>query len=150
MDEQLTSAAKTLARWCYERGVDERILGCSAQLLAAAVDQALGRPAPVHIEQALWRQAAALLRQRRDWDCDHQVSPPSPAACLPCAVAHDLCPSHAGRRCRACGGQLHRIVVDEGFDTHPCCDDHPRGGASPALLEHAARLLGATVLAQPA
>ncbi|UUW88601.1 hypothetical protein [Pimelobacter simplex] len=50
------------------------------------------------------------------------MSPPTPAACLPYAVAVDHCPTHAGQRCRACGGQLHRIVVDEGFDTHPCCD----------------------------
>ena len=91
----------------------------------------------------------ALLRQRRDWDRDHQVTPPPPAACLPCAVAVDQCPTHADRRCRACGGQLHRIVVDEGFDTHPCCD-RPGGAGSLAVLEHTARMLGATLLAQPA
>ena len=55
----------------------------------AAVDQALGRPAPAHLAQALWDQTATLLRQRRDWDRDHQVTPPPPAACLPCAVAVD-------------------------------------------------------------
>ncbi|MCR1782210.1 hypothetical protein KVF89_06670 [Nocardioides carbamazepini] len=44
------------------------------------------------------------------------MSPPTPAACLPCVVAVDQCPTHAGRRCRACGGQLHRVVVDEGFE----------------------------------
>lgn len=68
MDEQLTAAAKTLARWCYRRGVDECILSCGEQLLQAAVDQALGRPAPPHREQALWQQTATLLRQRHDWD----------------------------------------------------------------------------------
>ncbi|WP_310964034.1 hypothetical protein [Nocardioides terrisoli] len=109
-------------RWCYALGVDERLLGCGEQLRRLAVDQALGRRAPAHLEQALWQQTATLLRQRLDWDRDHQVSPPAPAACLPCAVAADQCPTHADRRCRACGGQLHRIVVDEGFDTHPCCD----------------------------
>ena len=148
-DEQLMTAAKTLARWCYNRGVDERVLGCGEQLLIAAVDQALGRPAPTHLEHALWQQVATLLRQRRDWDRDHQVTPPPPAACLPCAVAVDECPAHAGRRCRACGGQLHRIVVDEGFDTHPCCD-RPSGTGSHAVLEHTAQMLGATLLAQPA
>ena len=149
MDEQLTMAAKTLARWCYARGVDERVLGCGEQLLKAAVDQALGRPAPAHIEQSLWQQTATVLRQRRDWDRDHQVSPPTPAACLPCAVVVDQCPTHSGRRCRACGGQLHRVVVDEGFDTHPCCD-RPDANGSLAFLEHTAQLLGATLLAQPA
>ena len=149
-DEQLTTAAKTLARWCYRRGVDERVLGCGAQPLTGAVDQALGRPAPAHLEHALWQQTATLLRQRRDWDRDHQVTPPPPAAWLPCAVAVDQFPTHAGgRRCRVCGGQLHRIVVGEGFDTQPCCD-HPSGTGCHAVLEHTAQMLGATLLAQPA
>lgn len=148
MDEQLMTAAKTLARWCYSRGVDDRVLGCG-ELLKAAVDQALGRPAPTHLEHALWQQTARLLCQRRDWDRDHQVTPPPPAACLACAVRVDQCLTHADRRCRACGGQLHRIVVDEGFDTHPCCD-RPGGGGSHGVLEHTAQMLGATLLAQPA
>lgn len=38
MDEQLTMAAKTLARWCYVRGVDERVLGVGEQLLKVAAD----------------------------------------------------------------------------------------------------------------
>ena len=149
MDEQVRMAAKTLARWCYVRGVDERVLGVGQQLLTAAAGQALGRAAPAHLEQALWQQTAALLRQRRDWDRDHQVSPPTPAACLPCVVAVDQCPTHAGRRCRACGGHLHRIVIDEGFDTHPCCD-RPGAIGSLAFLERTAQLLGATLLAQSA
>jgi len=149
MDEQLAIAAKTLARWCYARGVDERLLGCGEQLLKAAVDQALGRPAPAHLEHELWHQTATLLRQRREWDRDHQLSAPTPATCLPCAVAVDQCAIHAGRRCRACGGQLHRVVVDEGFDTHPCCD-RPGADRSRAVPEHTAQLLGATLLAQSA
>jgi len=92
MDDQLMTAAKTLARWCYGRGVDERILTCGDQLLKKAVDQAIGRPAPPHLEHALWQQTATLLRQRRDWDRDHQVTPPPAAACLPCAVAAEQCP----------------------------------------------------------
>lgn len=149
MDEQLAANAKTLARWCYARGIDERILECGESVLRSAVDQALGRAAPLHLERVLLQHTAALLGQRRDWDRAHQVSPPTPAECLTCAVAVDQCPTHAGRRCRACGGQLHRIVVDEGFDTHPCCD-RPGANGSPAFLEHTAKLLGATLLAQPA
>lgn len=95
------------------------------------------------------QQTATLLRQRRDWDRDHQVTPPAPATCLLCAVAADQCPTHADRRCRACGGQLRPIVVDEGFNTHPCCD---RSGTkeSLAFLKHTAQQLGATLLAQSA
>ena len=149
MDEHLAANAKTLARWCYARGIDERILECGENLLRSAVDQALGRAAPLHLESLLWQHTAALLGQRRDWDRAHQVSPPTPAECLPCAVVVDQCPTHAGRRCRACGGQLHRIVVDEGFDTHPCCD-RPGENGSLTVLEHAAQMLRATLLAQPA
>jgi hypothetical protein len=145
MDEQLTTAAKTLARWCYTRGVDERALGCDEHLLKAAVNQALGRPAPTHLEHALWQQTVTLLRQRRDWDSDHQVSPPPPAPCLTCAVAVKGCPTHVHRLCRACGGQLHRIVIAEGYDTHPCCDP-PDTTGSQAVVEHTARMLGATLL----
>ncbi len=101
MDEQLTLAAKTLARWCYARGIDERLLGCGEQLCRVAVDQALGRPAPAHLEQALWQQTATLLGQRRDWDREHQVGPPTPAACLPCAVAADQVP-HPRRPALSC------------------------------------------------
>ncbi|MEV5003873.1 hypothetical protein [Nocardioides sp. LML1-1-1.1] len=65
-------------------------------------------------------------------------------------MAVDQCAIHVGRRCRACGGQLHRIVIDEGYDTHPCCD-RPGADQSPrAVLEHTAQLLGATLLAQSA
>jgi hypothetical protein len=149
VDEQLTTAAKTLARWCYARGVDERVLGCGEQLLKAAVEQALGRPAPAHLEHALWQGTAALLGQRRDWDRAHQVSGPAPAKCLLCAVARDRCPEHTRRRCRVCAGPLHRIVIEEGFETHPCCDRPGENGSS-VVLERTAQLLGATLLAQPA
>ncbi len=142
-------AAKTLARWCYDRGVDQCVLDCDEQLLKAAVEQAIGRPTPAHLEQALWQQTSTLLRQRRSWDRDHHVTPPPSAACLPCAVAVAGCCTHAGRRCRACGGQLHHIVVDEGFDTHPCCD-RPGESVSHAVLEHTTQMLGATLLARPA
>jgi hypothetical protein len=147
MDEQLMTDAKKLARWCYTRGVDERVLGCNEQLLRAAVDQALGRPTPTHLEHALWQQTGTLLRQRRNWDRDHQVSPPPLALCLTCAVAVEKCPTHADRRCRACGGQLHRLIIDEGYDTHPCCDP-PGTPGSHAALEHTAQMLGATLIVE--
>ena len=143
MDEQLTTAAKTLARWCYAR-----VLGCGEQLLKVAVEQALGRPAPAHLEHALWQRTAALMGQRRDWDRAHQVSGPAAAKCLLCAVARDRCPEHTRRRCRVCAGPLHRIVIEEGFETHPCCD-RPGDNGSLVVLERTAQLLGATLLAQP-
>jgi hypothetical protein len=65
MDAQVTAPAKRLARWCYERGLDERILGAGEQLLGRAVTQALGRRATPQLEHALWQHVEVLLRQRR-------------------------------------------------------------------------------------
>jgi len=89
-----------------------------------------------------------LLQQRQAWDRSHQVAAPAAAACIGCAVAGGGCPHHAAR-CRICGGPLHRIVVDEGFDTHPCCD-RPVGPGSYAELERMTRMLGATPLSHSA
>ena len=148
MSEQLMTAAKTLARWCYNRGVDERVLGCCEQLLKAAVAQALGRPAPAHLEHALWQQAATLLRQRRDWDRDHQVTPP-PARGVPAlprggrGVPHPRRPALSRLRWPAAPQRRRRLL------RHPSCD-RPDGTGSHTALEHTAQMLGATLLAQPA
>ena len=64
------------------------------------------------------------------------------------AVARDRCPEHTRRLCRVCVGPLHRIVIEEGFETHPCCD-RPGENGSLVVLERTAQLLGATLLAQP-
>lgn len=86
--------------------------------------------------------------QRRDWDRAHQVSGPAPAKCLLCAVARARCPEHTRRLCRVRPGPLHRIVIEEGFETYPCCDRPGENGSS-VVLERTAQLLGATLLAQP-
>ena len=149
MDEQLATAAKTLARWCYRRGVDERVLGCGEQLRKAAVDQALGRPAPAHLEHALWQQTATLLRQRRDWDRDHQITPPPPAPCLPCAVAVDRCPpTPAGAVVPAVANCTESSSTRA---TTPIRAATARARPVPTpVLEHTAPMLTVTLLAQPA
>lgn len=149
MDEQLTAPAKRLARWCYERGVDERVLTADEQLRGRAVVQVLGRRATPQLEHALWQQVAGLLRQRRHWDTSHDVAPPPTAVCLWCAIAHQDCPQHAPARCRVCSGPMHRSILEEGFDTHPCCD-RSVGPGTYADLEHLTRVLGATPLPQSA
>ncbi|KRE99789.1 hypothetical protein ASG88_14430 [Nocardioides sp. Soil777] len=63
-------------------------------------------------------------------------------------MARDRCPEHTRRRCRVCAGPLHRIV-EEGFETHPCCDRPGENGCL-VVLERTAQLLGATLVAQPA
>jgi hypothetical protein len=149
MDAQLTAAAKTLARWCYERGVDERVFDAGEQILGRAVDQALGRRATPQLEHALWQHVAGLLRQRRQWDSAHQVTAPPAAECLWCAITRQDCPQHAPCRCRVCSGLMHRSILEEGFDTHPCCD-RTVGPGTYADLEHITEVLGAKPLPQPA
>lgn len=150
MDEQLTGPAKRLARWCYDRGIDERILAAGEQLLCRAVTQALGHRAAPHLEHALWEHVCRLLDQGRQWDAQHRVTAPPAAACLWCAVAPADCPDHAPARCRVCSGPMHRSILQEGFDTHPCCDRvvAARPGAD---LDYLTQMLGATpLLPQPA
>jgi len=149
MDEQLATAAKTLARWCYRRGVDERVLGCGEQLRKAAVDQALGRLAPAHLEHALWQQTATLLCQRRDWDRDHQVSqgPPRHACRAPCrsksallTLTGAVVPAVAS----CTGSSLRRASTPTLRVTGPVRADPGRSSSNTA------QLLGATLLAQSA
>jgi len=149
MGDQVTAAAKALARWCYDRGVDERVLAVGEQLLGYAVDQALGRRDAPPVEHALWEQVATLLRRRRAWDTAHQITPPPAAECLRCAIASPACPTHAPGRCRICHGPMHRSIRAEGYDTHPCCDRSP-GTQTYTDLECVTQLLGATLLAEPA
>lgn len=149
MDAQVTAPAKRLARWCYERGLDERILGAGEQLLGRAVTQALGRRATPQLEHALWQHVAVLFRQRRHWDTTHGIAAPAAATCLWCAIAGRDCPQHAPARCRVCSGPIHRSILEEGFDSHPCCDGTV-GPATYADLEYVTQMLGATLLPQPA
>lgn len=150
MDEQLTGPAKRLARWCYDRGIDARIVDAGEQLLGRAVTEALGRRAAPHLERALWQHVSRLLYQRRQWDTEHRVAAPPVPACLGCAIAPADCPEHGPARCRVCAGPLHRSILQEGFDTHPCCD-RTVGTRTDADLEHLTQMLGATpLLPQPA
>lgn len=147
MDEQLTGPAKRLARWCYDRGVDERVLAAGEQLLAA--------PSP--------RRSAAEQRPTSSTRCGStspvcctsatngtpHTAPPA-AACLWCAIAPGDCPEHTPCRCRVCPGAMHRSILQEGFDTHPCCD-RAVGAGTDADLEYLTQMLGATpLLPQPA
>lgn len=161
MDEsKVAAAAKTLARWCYKRGLDERLLDAGDRLLRLATDQALGRRTPpergpsqlerVQFEKALWAQTAVLLQLRRAWDLAHQITAPAAADCLWCAVDRQACSDHAPASCRVCGGALHPVVVAEGFGTHPCCDGSAIAGSysgpETASLETTSQILGGTLL----
>lgn len=148
MDEQLTVAGKRLARWCYSRGVDERLL--------AAVSSCAEWPSARHSADRRRRISSRRCGDRPPRCCASDATgtattgEPTDAGSVPALRRGGRpVPTHSGGRCRACGGQLHRICVDEGFDTHPSCD-RPGVNGSLAFLEHTAQLPGATLLAQPA
>lgn len=141
MDEQLATAASTSA---YS--------GAVSSCARPRSTKPLGRPASAHLEHALWQQTATLLRQRRDWDRDHQVSPPPIGACLPCAVAVEEAPTTltgaavpAVASCTASSST--RASTPTRPATAPARADPER---TRAVLEHNTQLLGATLLAQPA
>ena len=145
--------AKTLARWCYANGVDARILDAPAELRRKVARAAGVSPPHERNGEAgeTWRMVAELLAARVVWDHAHAVTPPEPAGCLDCVLAtggrcggnHDPDPvasvPAAPARCRSCGGELHPVILAEGYDTHPSCD--PAADlrpASPAALEQRA------------
>ena len=127
-ERQRREKAKALARWCYEHGVDGRILRCPAELRRKAA-RAAGVAAPHEPADGgvgeTWTLVAELLARRVIWDNEHHITPPRAATCLECAIANGPCARHQPAACRVCGAQLHPIFLEEGHDTHPTCDPNP-------------------------
>lgn len=127
-ERQRREKAKTLARWCYDHGVDGRILRCPAELRRKAARAAGVTPPHDPADGgagATWTLVAELLARRVIWDHDHHVTPPRAATCLECALANGPCARHQAAACRICGSPLHPVFVEEGHDTHPSCDPDP-------------------------
>ena len=144
-DHEIGVMAKTLARWCYERGIDEQIRQASALTLSTALEQALARQLEPHLATYVWALAAELLLRRRDWDRTHRITPPPAAACISCAVSPPLCLRHGAPRCRVCSGPMHPVNLADGFATHPTCEHQP-GSMSQIDLDRIAAMLGGTYL----
>ena len=86
--------ARVLARWCYDRGIDARILAVAPERLRYVARQA--GVAPPHHEDTgspTWQLVAELLTQRQAWDREHAVAPPPPATCVDCAIEDAPCSS---------------------------------------------------------
>lgn len=129
-ERQRREKAKTLARWCYEHGIDDRILRCPPVLRRKAA-RAAGVPPPHEPPGEVgetWHLVADLLARRGRWDREHGQMPPVAASCVACAIPSGNCQQHPdrapGTRCRVCGGQLHEVLLTEGQATHPTCDPH--------------------------
>lgn len=145
----MTGPAKRLARRCYERSIDDGILVAGRSCSAAPSPRPSAAEQRPQLEDVLWQHVAGLLRQRRHCDTTHRVAAPPAAACVSCAIARQDCPQHCRGRCRVCSGPMHRSILEEGFDTHPCCD-RTIGPGTYAALEYVTQMLGATPLPQPA
>jgi len=80
--------ANQLARWCYARGVDVRVLELDPAVLRSIARQAGVNP-PHQTGGTVsptWQLVADLLTARTDWDHRHNHASPAPAECLLCAV----------------------------------------------------------------
>ena len=135
-ERQRREKAKTLARWCYDHGVDGRILRATAELRRKAA-RAAGVPPPHESADGragdTWTLVAELLARRVIWDHEHHVTPPRPAACLECAIGTTPCTRHQTAACRVCAGPLHAVFLEEGHDTHPTCDPDPYVTRTPTV-----------------
>jgi len=79
--------AKQLARWCYARGVDVRVLELDPVVLRSIARQAgVNPPHQTGAVSATWQLVADLLTARTDWDRRHNHAAPAPAQCVLCAV----------------------------------------------------------------
>jgi hypothetical protein len=86
--------ARTLARWCYDRGIDARILDVAPDRLRLVARQA-GVTPPHHEASGspTWELVAYLFTQREAWDRAHGVVPPPRADCVDCAIDQAPCSS---------------------------------------------------------
>lgn len=91
--------ARTLARWCYDRGIDARILDVAPDRLRLVAR--LAGVAPPHQEATgspTWQLVADLLTQREAWDRAHAVAAPPRADFVDCVIE--------GAPCSSCQPQL--------------------------------------------
>ncbi len=78
--------AKRLARWCYARGVDVRVLELDPVVLRSIARQAgVNPPHQTGTVPPTWQLVADLLAARTDWDHRYNQASPVPAECVVCA-----------------------------------------------------------------
>ncbi len=90
---RLTKATQ-LARWCYARGIDDRVLTLDPPVLRFIARQAgVNPPHQTGSRSSTWHLVGDLLHARAQWDLrhDHPRTPAPP--CLTCA-AGAVCAVH--------------------------------------------------------
>lgn len=88
--------AKTLARWCYTRGIRGHLLEVDPAVLRSLARQAgVNPPHQVGAVSPTWQLVDELLVARAQWDRDHSCPPPPAAAvCVACVVRGSLSCGH--------------------------------------------------------
>lgn len=128
--EQRQVKAKTLARWCYHRGVTAVALtsadSATRRQLAQRAEVLPPRECPGPDLAETWQLVVELLIQRHMWDEAHRRDAPvAPIQCLPCLIVSGCQLHRHGRACTACGLPLHRVIINDGYSTHPACEPTP-------------------------
>lgn len=127
--EQRAAKAKTLARWCYHRGVTAAAVTSADSATRRQLAQRAEVPPPRETQGQLaetWQLVVELLTQRHIWDEAHRADPPAaPIQCLPCLIVSGCQLHRHGRACTACGLPLHRVIIHAGYSTHPSCEPTP-------------------------
>lgn len=123
--EQLRSTkAKTLARWCYARGISADIVHEPVELLRAIARRATVSPSHDAGAGATWSQVAELLQRRARWDHDHGIQAPAAPLCVSCVVLGARCPKELC--CVDCGIRMDPYLRLAGFRAHPDCRERMR------------------------
>lgn len=92
--------AKTLARWCYARGISAGVLELDPVLLRSIARRAgVNPPRQVGAVSPTWQLVVDLLAARAQWDHEHARDAPPAVGCVACALEAP-CPHRdpAGRR----------------------------------------------------
>ena len=135
-EQQRRRKAKVLARLCYSRGIDARVLEADQVLR-----RRLARTAEVNVPHEpnggageTWHLVVELLHARAEWDTRHGRRPPPPASCLLCASTTPVPPrtsTPCHHLCTVCDSVLHPTLAALGQSTHPTCEPEQKVPARP-------------------
>lgn len=136
-EEQRRRKAKVLARLCYSRGIDARVLEADQVLRRRLARTAEVNPPHEPADGSAgetWHLVVELLHARSEWDTRHDRRPPPPASCLLCASTTPVPPrtsTPCRHLCTVCDSVLHPTLAALGQSTHPTCEPEQKVPARP-------------------